>query len=352
MLRDWSVGDWCFGYTSESIPGSETGRRGRNPKPRKRVIILEVAPAGCELIFRWFVDVGRSLDWIARELTRQNAPKDRRSRSRGWHHAYVKHVLRNEKYIGIWRWGQTTTNANPLTGQLVIENRSPEEAAKWVSVRPELRIVEDEQFFRAQARLDELEAKWLAFRKINGTLKGSTSSLSQPRHLLQQLIKCGACGSTFQVSGSKGRYLVCSGYLKGLCQCKTRLSRPLAEAKIVQVISERVLNQPAWLNAVVRERPTGLGARGQKDSPNELADVEKEIEISQQVQRRLADAIENGNDDITELTTRLRQRQTGLRRATTATSPLAVGEHRCSRTSDASVDRRRASSASQGSARK
>jgi len=78
------------------------------------------------------------------------------------------------------------------------------------------------------------------------------------------------------------------------------------------VISERVLNQPAWLNAVVRECHQAW-ERGQKDSPNELAEVEKEIEISQQVQRRLADAIENGNDDITELTTRLRRRQSELR---------------------------------------
>jgi hypothetical protein len=32
LLNDWSAGDWCFGYTSEPIPGSEAGRRGRDAK--------------------------------------------------------------------------------------------------------------------------------------------------------------------------------------------------------------------------------------------------------------------------------------------------------------------------------
>jgi DNA invertase Pin-like site-specific DNA recombinase len=41
VLNDYSVGDWCLGYASEPIPGSEAGRRGRHPKPRMRVVIRD-----------------------------------------------------------------------------------------------------------------------------------------------------------------------------------------------------------------------------------------------------------------------------------------------------------------------
>ena len=37
ILDDYGVGDYCLGFTSEPIPGSEQGRRGRNAKPRTAV---------------------------------------------------------------------------------------------------------------------------------------------------------------------------------------------------------------------------------------------------------------------------------------------------------------------------
>jgi hypothetical protein len=32
-LAGWSVGDYCFGYTSIPVPGSDQARRGRHAKP-------------------------------------------------------------------------------------------------------------------------------------------------------------------------------------------------------------------------------------------------------------------------------------------------------------------------------
>ena len=151
VLNDWSVGDWCLGYASEPIPDSEKARRGRHPKPRKRVVIHEEHAAWVRRVFQWFVEEKKSLDWIARELTRLNAPKDHRATTPGWHHDYVKRLLRNEKYIGIWPWGRNTNVRNPLTGQIIQEQRPPEEAAKWVRERPHLRLIDDVTFFKAQA---------------------------------------------------------------------------------------------------------------------------------------------------------------------------------------------------------
>src|SRR5260221_106865 len=103
----------------EPIPWTELGRRGRHARPRMRVIINAEHAGWVRHIFIWFVVEDRSMDWIARELSRLNAPKDHRSTTAGWHHDYVRRVLRNEKYIGIWPWGRLTNVRNPLTGQII-----------------------------------------------------------------------------------------------------------------------------------------------------------------------------------------------------------------------------------------
>ena len=163
------------------------------------MVLNEEHAAWVRRIFHWFVVESKSLDWITRELTRLGAPKDHRSTKPGWHHDYVKRLLRNEKYIGIWPWGRKTNVRNPLTGQILQEARPTEEAMKWVRERPHLRLIDDATFFRAQAKLDEFEARWETVRNEKGQLHGSSPDEHRPRHLLQGLIRCTTCGSTFQV---------------------------------------------------------------------------------------------------------------------------------------------------------
>jgi hypothetical protein len=89
VLNEFSVGDWCFGYGSEPIPGSESGRTGRNPKPRMRYIINPEHARWVRQIFQWFVHENWSISSIHRELSRLEAPKDHRSKTPGWEHQYV-----------------------------------------------------------------------------------------------------------------------------------------------------------------------------------------------------------------------------------------------------------------------
>src|SRR5262249_18565090 len=150
VLNDYSVGDWCLGYASEPVPGSESGRRGRGAKPRKRVVIREDHARWVKLIFHWFVTERRSPLWIPRGLTPPTAPKDHRSTTPEWRSEYVTGMLRNRKYIGVWPWGAKTNVRNPLTGQVRQEDRPPAEAARYERERPNLRLVDDDTFFKAQ----------------------------------------------------------------------------------------------------------------------------------------------------------------------------------------------------------
>jgi hypothetical protein len=252
ILNDWSVGDWCFGYGSEPIPGSETGRRGRNRKPRKRVIINEEHAQWVRRIFDWFVNQHRTPAWIAQELTRLKAPKDHRAKTAMWRHSYVTRLLRNRKYIGIWPWGEKTNVRNPLNGQMTQEDRPLDEARKYERERPHLRLVDDETYFKAHSMLDENDAKYAGTRQDNGRLRGSTKGLQNPRHLLQGVVRCGACTSVFQVAGAHGKYLKCAGSPTGECDVHTFLRRDLAERMILEVVGEQLLRNPPWRAAVLK----------------------------------------------------------------------------------------------------
>ncbi|MCE9564897.1 MAG: recombinase family protein [Planctomycetes bacterium] len=316
VLDDYSVGDWCLGYKSEPIPGSEAGRRGRNPKPRMRVLIREEHAEWVRRIFHWFVNERQSLIGIARELTRLKAPKDHRSTTTEWRHRYVGELLRNPKYIGIWPWGLKTNVRNPLTGQVHQEDRPPEEAAKYQRERPHLRLVDDETFFLAQGLLDENAAKLAAVRTKQGSLRGSTKDLANPRHLLQGVVKCGVCGSGFHVSGADGMYLACGGYRTGRCQLRTRLRRKLAERLILEVIGERILRNPLWHQAVLDAALAGWSDR-RANRPDEAKEVNLALVAVEQKISRLLDMIESGESgqEVRDrLATRRRERDEMVRR--------------------------------------
>jgi hypothetical protein len=274
-----------------------------------RVVINEEHAAWVRQIFRWFVDERRTLRWIVCSLSQLNAPKDHRSSTKHWHHAYVKRMLRNEKYIGIWRWGQKTNTRNPLTGQVRQEERPSEEAAKVVRERPDLRLVDDQTFIKAQALLDELEATWAKHRGEDGALNGSPPGATSPRHLLQGVFKCGnpECGRTLQVGGAKAHYLVCPGFRCGSCSLKTGLARDLAREKVLSFLRECLFAQPQWLEAVLQEGEHAWEMR-QRQKPNELVEVERNLATVNNAIKHLVDAVEKGSD-VGELTERLNQRR-------------------------------------------
>ncbi|HVL14985.1 MAG TPA: recombinase family protein [Gemmata sp.] len=311
VLEDYSVGDWCLEYALEPVLGSETGRRGRNAKPRMRVVIREDHAQWVRRIFHWFVVERRSLHWIARELTRSGAPKDHRSTTTQWRQQYVVRVLRNRKYIGIWPWGVKTNVRNPLTGRVCQEDRPPAEAAKYERERPHLRIVEDDwTFFRAQGLLDDNQSCAAAHRRGKGRLSGSTKDLQRPRHLLQGVVRCGACGSVFKVAGAWGKYLSCGGYTTGACPVRTRLRRDRAERLILGVVGDRLLRNPAWHQSVL-DAARAAWEQGRASRPDEAKELDQALATVGQKIARLVDAIEAGEvgPDVRErLAARQRER--------------------------------------------
>jgi DNA invertase Pin-like site-specific DNA recombinase len=298
VLAGLCVGDYRFGYKSVPIPGSERTRKGRHAKPRMTYVIDETTAPWVVRIFHWFVRERRSLRWITRELNRRGAPKDHRSSTKLWRHQLVANLLASEKYIGVWRWGDMQNSRVPGTGKIRQAPRPEEETEKWTRQFPHLKIVEVEEFKKAQELLQENYEKYAAHRRANGTIRWRDrgSADCPPRHLLERLVQCGECNSTFHVGGTSGHYLYCSGYPKGICGCKTQLRRERAERMILAEIGKRILADPFWFKTVY-ESALKSWQQHEEQTPAELAAAERALsDISAKI-ARLVDAIETGLDD-------------------------------------------------------
>ena len=310
VFANYSVGDYCFGYTSVAIPGTEKGRRGRNAQPRRAYAIDDIEAAWVIRIFDWFVKKNKSLRWIARELNRRGAPKDHRSSTPHWHHSYLPGVLRNRKYIGMWSWGETKTVRDPMTGCKAQDTRPHDDCKKWTRDLPKLRIVSDDVFEAAALRLDKNIEKYSSSRDSKGKFRGSISGNSEqnPRYLLSWVLACESCKECrLSITSTNGKYMFCPGYPRGVCTCRTTLRRELAERLILAEIGKRVIRDPVWLQAVLNDTAIAWQTL-ESNIPGALTSARSNLAELEEKIRIINDVLETGADSVS-LLKRLKKRE-------------------------------------------
>ena len=315
LFQDLSLGDLSFGYSSVPVPGAPLRGRGSRARPPKKYVIAEDEANWVRKVFLWYAKERQPIQWIVRELNRNNVPKDHRSGTQKWGRAGVRALLRRIKYLGIWPWGLTKNCRNPLTGQITKEMRSEEETQDWIRRFPELQIIDEETFAEAQRRLDKNEDDCEQFRDNEGKLSGSRGGALAPRHLLQGRVRCAKCGSAFYVGGARGKYLICPAFRNGICECRTMLPRELAQRMILEEVGGRMLADLAWRQSVHDYARRAWDAYG-STAPSELESAEKQLgEIERRIDR-LVDQIEDGLDDANvkqRLADRRREKEATLR---------------------------------------
>jgi len=201
-----SAGDYPYGYRAELADPEHASWVGRGPKPKKVIVIFEPEAEIVRNIFAWFVG-GMSIGAITRKLNDLGIDKGHRSSRPGWHHQIVRRILGNAKYIGSWTWGRTRTlrNSRGRTKQVAV-------AANAVVTRnrPDLRIIDDATWDKAQRRLQDLYE--IYGHKPNQQLRGPKVHHTEiyPASLLGGLICCGQCGARMVIQCTTGRrYLGC-----------------------------------------------------------------------------------------------------------------------------------------------
>ena len=239
-LNGFSTGGFPFGYKSVSKEGSEFGRQ---RKLRKEVMIHEDNTQWVRKVFDWFVKDKMPIQQITKELTKLEAPKDHRATVKHWNHQSVSHMLANQYYIGHCAYGKKTNVRNPISGKVHQKLRPVEESSKLITLREDLRIIDQETFDQAQEMLEENRSCYAKKRGKAGRFKGSTNDIQNPRHHLQGLFVCSKCNSPFITHGAN--YMQCKGNIVGSCSVKTCLPRVLAKKIIIQNL-QRLLerNQP------------------------------------------------------------------------------------------------------------
>ncbi|HWL11325.1 MAG TPA: recombinase family protein [Planctomicrobium sp.] len=309
LLDGFSIGDWCFGYSSEPVPGTEVKRRGRDSKPRMRYVIDFETAAWVKRIFEWYVQEQRTIGWIVRQLNLHQVPKDHRASTPDWDHGLVVNLLQNQKYIGIWSWGENRSERDPKTGDIRYVPRPDEECAQWTRSLPDLQIIDEATFSQAQRRLQKNVEKWAEHRNPDGRLRGSSSDVrfSSPVHLVSGLFECAECGRRLNITGYKTRFLFCPGYKKGLCSAKTQLPKPLAEEMILNVIGEKILQSEEWFQAVWRSCHQAWQVYC-NTVPIEIQNLERQLADVERKIQRLMDSIENG-DNSPDIAQRRAERQ-------------------------------------------
>lgn len=173
-------------------------------------------------IFQWYTEEGYGGSKIANMLNERGI---KTKRGNNWSQNSVCRILTNEIYTGKIINGKEEI-ADFLTGQ-----RKEKDESEWlVTIRPELRIIEDEVFDKAQ---DILKGRHDSFK--------ITHERQSNKYLFSTLIKCKECGWSFRrtVRQYKNTYVrwVCSGHNgKGADSCPNAVT--VDEEELIQAMQE------------------------------------------------------------------------------------------------------------------
>ena len=192
-------------------------------------------------IYKWYTEEGYGASKISNMLNEQGI---RTKRNCKWSQNATCRILTNEIYTGKIINGKQEV-ADFLTGQ----RREKDETEWLVTEKPELRIIDDETFEKAQ---EILHSRHGAFN-----MKHERQS---NKHLFSTLIKCKECGWSFRrsVRTYKNTYIrwICSGHNgKGADSCPNAVT--IDEDELIQILQgyfANVLKQKKKvINYVVNE---------------------------------------------------------------------------------------------------
>jgi len=302
---DGSAGDFPFGYDSYYIDADwaeQLARRG--PKPKKGLRVSEEEAKQVRQVFEWFVDA-KSIGWIARELTRLKVHKGHRASTPGWHPQQIRRMLANEKYVGKWVWGETTTQRNSRGQKKQVEVPADQLVSRN---RPNLRIVEQELWDRAVVRLAKLEETFgrKAGQKPRGPKWQPNPADIYPRSPLGGLVVCGCCQAKLWQSRSNSRcYYACPGAKKGLCNMATQVPATRAENALVAFLLDLLRVWPGWMRLVYRQTCEAVRVAAARVPQDRERDFQRTAELSRQIEN-LINALANGCLTSPAITGRLR----------------------------------------------
>lgn len=173
-------------------------------------------------IYKWYTEDGFGGAAIANKLNEKGIKTKRNCQ---WSQNAICRILTNEIYTG------KIINGKQEVADFLTSQRTDKDETEWMVVeRPELRMIDDETFERAQ---EILHSRHDAFN-ITGERQSN-------KHLFSTLIKCKECGWSFRrtVRKYKNTYIrwVCSGHNgRGAASCPNAIT--VDEDELIEVLQQ------------------------------------------------------------------------------------------------------------------
>ena len=221
-------------------------------------------------------------------------------RARGWGHTTIRHMLRNENYVGVFVWNRHKFQQIPGTNSY---RHVPRPESEWVKTTlPDLRIVSADSWARVQREIGPKRTRQTA----------AIGTGRKPGNLLAGLVKCGVCGGA--VSVVSRRYKKGVGYTalgcgthhsrgETICANGRTISAGKLAAAVVGALQER-LQAPGLVERFI----AGVKKRFTAPKPSRLVELENLLLASEERMENLADAIAQLRTSAA-LTTRLQQEE-------------------------------------------
>jgi len=276
LSRGFATGSKTYGY--RSVPVLDPQRP--NDPPGFRVEIKADEADAIRAIFEWYAD-GATVPSIITRLVQEGRPAPRGG---SWRAGAVKRILRNPKYTGQLIWGRTQQTRRPGSRTKTTRPVPPEQ---WQTLRrPDLRIVTDQRWDQAQARIRQTDMLLNPRRQPGSSLLRGRHPQLHGRALFTGFLQCATCGNAVGIVGShtvKGvvyRYYgctqasrngetVCTNGLKVrdvtanralLAGLQAELTNPetvdYISAQLIQALNDVIDQRPAQRNDLLRARET------------------------------------------------------------------------------------------------
>ncbi len=266
-LAGKATGGRCFGYRTTPSPDGAG----------KQIEIDEAEAEIVRQIFRMYLD-GETPRTIAERLDAAGVAPPR-SKSPGWRKDTIKAMLKNERYCGVFVFGEREWVKPPSSNRRVPRRNDPTKVLR--DERPHLRIIDDATWAAVQSELK---------RRAPGKV-GRPASRKQREYPLSGLLACGVCGGPLTINGSAARkYYACARARQNHNTCTNRRSAP--EPELREELVAAIVKQIGTPRAVafLRERLLESQRERTDNAKSRLKALEREHRNAEAEVRNLVDA--------------------------------------------------------------